>query len=207
MNLDNLFNIKDIIKQELLICKDLIENECFDDVNIFGNRIMENCLFSDEYRLFIFGLFIKEIAVLNLKIRSSKEPKAVQTVKTICLEFISKLVKALDGDEIDEQKIWTEFHLLRIKINEFLKNKSESMYYQENKRFSDSISINLIKYLSKERDLLYYKKFNNFFKGILNVLERIYRVHSGTLEFTLRFHYIRYLDCLYDYILIEHYTD
>ncbi|MHA1492096.1 MAG: hypothetical protein ACTSRI_20890 [Promethearchaeota archaeon] len=206
MSFEQLSNIKDIIKQELSICKVLLEEESFEQLNVFGNRIMENCLFSDDYRLFTFGLFIKEIALLNRNIISSKEPKAVQTVKTISSDFISKLEEALKESDFNEEKTWNEFHILNVRINELLKNKLEKKYYQENIEFTNLVSINLIKYLKDQQDTLYLK-YNHFFGGILNILDRMFRVHSGSIEFTLRSCFIKTIDRFYEYLLTEHYKE
>ena len=61
MNIEKKFDIKEIIRQEVNICGALFNNEDFKTLSITGNRIMENCIFSDDYRLFLPGFLIKEL--------------------------------------------------------------------------------------------------------------------------------------------------
>jgi len=98
MSFEYLTNITELVLQELDISIELLEKEKFDNLNIIGNRIMENCLFSKDYRLFLPGCFIKELALIYGKIFSSKEAKAFHSAKIIGKDYLNSLKKNLRSE-------------------------------------------------------------------------------------------------------------
>ena len=205
MNIEKKFDIKEIIRQEVNICGALFNNEDFKTLSITGNRIMENCIFSDDYRLFLPGFLIKELSLIYSSIFRSQEPKAFQTAKLVGNEFINFLKEILKKG-LDEELIWTKYHLFIIKIQEFLQSESEKKYYENNIEYSSYVLVYLIDFLKKNEEIL-YEEYNQILVTILSVLDRIFRAHSGSLEFTLINSYLKMLIRLYGYLLIKYYKE
>lgn len=202
MSIGNYSNFESVFGQELTICSELLKEDKFDTLNMMGNRIMENSLFSDDFRYFLAGYFIKEMSLVYQKVFSSTEPRAFQTSKIIGNELINSIADIFK-EEINEDLLWEKFHLFNVKIQEYLRDTNQQKFYQENHEFSELVIKQLLKFL-KENEVILYLKFNQFFAGIINVLERIFRAHSGRVEFTLVLSYIKSLDRLYDYLLVKY---
>lgn len=202
MSIENSYNIFSIIEQELDISIELLKNEKFNRLNIFGNRIMENCLFSNDYRLFLFGLYIKELALIYQKVFSTTEPKAFQSSKVFGLNLIDSLKESLTNG-INEELLWEKFHLFNVKIREYTMDDFEKKLYKENIDYSKFVIKALMNFLNENEDVI-YMKFTQIFGGIINILDRIFRTHSGILEFTLINSYLKMLDRYYDYLLIKY---
>lgn len=205
MNFEYLIDIKDVILQELDICIELLEKENFDTLNIIANRIMENCLFSKDHLIFLPGLFIKEITLVFSKIFSSKEAKAFHSSKIIGKDYINSLKEKFKS-EINEELIWTEYHLFLVKILQYFRYEYENKLYTDNIEFSKSVAKSIINYLCKNEEVLYLK-YNQFFSGIVNVLDRVFRVHSGTVEVTMIITYLKMFDRLYDYLILKYFEE
>ncbi len=205
MIIEKTFDIKEIIGQELNICADLLDNEDFNTLNIIGNRILENCLFSSDYRLFLPGLLIKELSLAYSNLFSSKEPKAFQTAKLIGIEFINYLKEFLKSD-LDETLLWSKYHIFNIKIQEYFQSEPEKRYYETNIDFSSNVLINLINFLKNNQEVL-YEEYNQILVTIISTLDRVFRVHSGSLEFTLVDSYLKMLIRLYQYLLIKYFKE
>ncbi len=203
MSIPNSYNIISVIEQELDISNELLNNENFNELNIMGNRIMENCLFSNDYRLFLYGFFIKELALTYQKVFSSTEPKAFQSSKVFGVDLIDSLKKNLTN-EINEEFLWEKFHLFNVKMREYLREDFEKKFYKENIEYSKFVVNSLMNFLFENEDVV-YMKFNQLFSGIINILDRIFRAHSGYLEFTLINSYLKMLDRYYDYLLVRYY--
>lgn len=203
MTFEDLRNILEIVTRELDISIELLDKENFDQLNIIGNRIMENCLFSEDYRLYLPGLFVKEIALSYNKIFSSREAKAFHSAKIIGKDYLKNLLKNIKS-ELNEELIWTEYHLFTVKILQYLRDDYENNLYTDNIEFSKSVIWNLMKFLQKNEEYLYLK-YNQLFGGIINILDRVFRVHSGTLGITMIKLYFKMLDRLYDYLILKYF--
>lgn len=201
MNTENFYN-KEILIQELSVSEFLLKNEEFDELNIIGNRIMENSLFSSEYRLSLSGFFIKELSFLYRKLFTSSEPKAFQTSKTLGENFIKKLINIIE-EELDEERLWMEYNVFRIKILDSLRTEYEKKYYQDNIKFSDHVAKYLMNFLKDNPEIPYIKN-SQVFIALNGIFERVFRVHSGSLSFTLIKSYIKMLENLNEYLLVKY---
>jgi hypothetical protein len=195
--------LKKVIQEELNIANALLTDEDFHNLNIVGNRIMENCLFANDYRLFLPGFFLKELALIYNRIFTNSKAVAFQTAKTLGQKFIDKVSEILEK-EIDENLLWEEFHIFRIKMRNYTKSESEKKFYTDNHEVSETALKYLMSYL-KEKESYLYVKYNQFFNAILNILDRTFRAHSGDLKLTLIFSYFKMLERLYEYLIVEYF--
>jgi hypothetical protein len=131
MTFEYLSNIREIILQELDICMELLEKEDFDNLNIIANRIMENSLFSNQILYFLPGCFIKDLTLIFRKIFSSKEAKAFHSSKVIGKDYINSLKERFSGN-VEEELVWTEYHLFRVKILQYSRDDYETKLYEDN---------------------------------------------------------------------------
>jgi len=87
---------------------------------------------------------------------------------------------------------------------QYFREDYENNFYSDRLEFSKSVTKSLIKYLHNNEDVLYLK-YNQFFSGIINILDRVFRVHSGSIEVTMIITYIKTLDRLYDYLILKYF--
>lgn len=190
-------SIHKAIKEDLEAALDAFRNDTFDFVNIIANRIMANAVFGTDTKIFLPGFFLKEIASTFGVLKTRKEPSAYSTAKSHGFKYVESLGKAVSS--IDEEQLWKEFHDFKDKMRKFEMNEFEEKSYSNNIDFTRNTFSWLLKHLSENKDLLFDSR-NLLFKGTLNEMERIFRVHSGGLPETTLIALIKAIDRYYDYV-------
>jgi len=180
------------------------END-FENMNIFANRAMANAIFSDDKKLVLPGFFMKELVGIfgTLEARKGREQPPFSTAKAIGVDYVDSLSKLLSEENLDEGRLWQEFHKVNVELRKFIMNPFEEKLYKEDISFTRHAFEWLVKYLENEKFTLLNPR-NQLLKGILNEMDRIFTVHSGALLDVHELLLIRALDRYYDYCRIAY---
>lgn len=175
------------------------END-FENMNIFANRSMANAILGEDKRLVLPGFFMKEFTIIfgSLEARGGREAPAFSIAKTRGLTFVQQLSQTISKEDFAEDTLWNEFHTANAELSGFLMSKFEEGTYKEDKIFSARAYKWLVDFLEKEKETL-LKPRNSLLKGVLNDMDRIFRIHGGALPETYAFSLVRALDRYYDY--------
>lgn len=187
-------DISSVIKQDIGAVYSAFKNEDFRNMNIFSNRIMSNALFSDDPKFTLIGFFLKDIALIYDAMKARKELATFTTAKSFGEVFLKSLKIE---DEIDEH--WKKYHEFCNSVREHTATIHEKKSYKEAIEFSHASFIWLLKLLEKDKELLLVGK-NQFARGILNEMNRIFRVHGGGIEEIYAVSLIRGLQLYYEYM-------
>lgn len=191
---------QDIFQQDLRAVKDALEKEDFDNLNIFANRITGNSyIFADKPRM-ICGLILKDMALTLLPLAQSKKSKSVTTAKALAAGFFKKLSDHAKG-EINTLYLWEEYHSFSNSVKRNLMDEHEDVSYKgEDSAFTHEGVMFLLKLLKTRKDALHQPECL-LFKGILNEISRLYKVHGGELSDEFAFFLITALDRCHEYVL------
>jgi len=174
------------------------END-FENMNIFANRSMADSIFGEDKRLVLPGFFMKELAtVFGLLEVRGKEQTAFSTAKTIGVNYVSFLSRLLREKGFEESELWQKFHEVNLELRKFVMSTVEGQTYKEDPEFTRYAFEWLVNYLKKKKETLFNPR-NLLLKGILNEMDRIFRVYGGVLLDTYTLSLVRALDRYYDY--------
>lgn len=186
-------NILQVIEQDVKATYSAFQADDFADMNLFSNRIMANAILGEDPRLTLLGFCLKEVARIYGRIKARKDLTTFATAKSLGDVYIRSI--NLKGD-INE--FWEQYHLFYNKIRQHQQDEHEKESYKENIQFTRFAFRWLIQKLSEDRDML-FKDHNQFVRGILSEMERIFRVHGGELVDLYSFSLVRALHLYYDY--------
>ena len=172
-------SLQKAVREDLKAAIEAFRNDSFDDTNIYANRIMANALFGDDVTLFLHGFFLKDVAHDFMMLKAKKEATAYSTAKSYGFKYIESLEKSFPSS--DPGNLWKEFHEYSDGIRKFLMSDFEEKSYSNNVEFTQSAFSWLVKYLKEHKDVLLDPR-NWLLEGVLNELDRIFRVHSGMLS-------------------------
>lgn len=193
-------NILEVVRSDIEASIKSFKNDDFENMNIFANRSMANAIFGENKKLILPGFFMKELTAIfgTLEARGGKEQTAFSTAKAMGVKYVNSLSKFLSEEDFKESELWLEFHRLNEELRKFLVIKYEEETYKENTGFTRHAFEWLIGYLENKKETLFNPR-NLLLKGVLNEMDRVFRVHSGTLLDTYVLSLVRALDRYYDY--------
>src|SRR6267143_437481 len=188
-----------IFKQDLKAIMNALGKDDFESLNIYANRIMSNAhIFKDSERM-ICGLLIKDLALTLYPLAVQKSPKPKSTAKALAAGFLRKIYD--QQENVSTENLWSEYHTFSNKVNDsLLKEHEESAYSGNNAEFTHAAVKILIKKLSQNKQKLCDPNCL-LFKGILNEISRLYKVHGGELSDEFAYALITALDRCYEYIV------
>ncbi|MBS7631644.1 hypothetical protein KEJ47_08800 [Candidatus Bathyarchaeota archaeon] len=193
------------IRQDIEAALRAFEREDFENLNIFANRIMADVVFSTEGKLALPGFFLKNIAFVYGNLKTRAPATSFSTAKSIGSRYLDSLGKLVAKSDFDENRLWQEYHEFSDKIRKFQMNEFEETSYKDNLDFTHHAIKWLIRYLDEKRDILFDPN-NVFLKGLLNEMDRIFRVHGGELIDTYAISLVTALDGYYDYFRLAYKT-
>jgi len=185
------------IEEDFKAAFEAFKSDSFGNMNIFSNRLMSNAIFNKNTKIFLPGFFMKDVATTFELLKTKQSPTAFSTAKSHGFSFIETLQKLLAS--LDEEQLWKEFHSFHNAVRKFEIDSFEEKTYSDNPEFTKAAFSWLLSYLKTNRNILFDSN-NLLLKGILNEMNRIFKVHSGVLSDTVIMSLIEALDRYYDYI-------
>ncbi len=174
----------------------------FDMMNIFANRLMANVVFGATPLLALAGFFAKDIAFTYGVLKRQGGDVAFSTAKSIGVAYLETLKSAIHCETPDEDKLWRNYHDLRSKLRGFALSEFETGAYTDDEEFAkDSVGW-LLKYLDGHKETLLNPN-NVLLKGIPNEIDRVFRVHGGSLVVTYAVSLLVALDRYYQYLVLS----
>jgi len=190
-------------RQDLLASIKALEEEDFRNMNIYSNRIMGNAIFGDNGKLALPGFFLKEIALVVGNIKTLKPTAPFSTAKTLATKYTNELFKQTNQPNFNEIDLWTQYHEFLNEIRKFtMDSLEEKAYTSPNQSFTREAFDWLISFLDKHKDILNSPK-NLLLKGIINEMNRLYKVHGVQLIDIYSMSLITALSRCNDYIEIS----
>lgn len=173
-----------IIKQDInAACKALEEDE-FDLMNIFANRITSNAYFIDNKRLTLPGVLIKEVAFDFISLRKIKGD--ISSIKSIGKDFCDRLKKLIHEENVEIIGMWKSFYEYKTKVRKLQVTKIEQNIYTDNIEFCDAVITKLVTSVNDEQLKKAVNGETRLIKGFINEIGRVISVH-GTKPSQLSF--------------------
>jgi len=168
-------NISRIIEQDIKAAHSAFSNDDFRLMNIYANRVMSNAILSDDPRLTLPGFFLKEAARIYGSIKAKKDLSTFSTAKSLGEVY-------LNGLKLDSSfgEMWQRYHDFFVRVLEHDTDEHEKKSYKADPEFTNFAFRFFIEKMSEDRDILYNVN-NQFLRGLLNEMDRIFRVHKGGL--------------------------
>lgn len=171
--------LEKVIAEDLKASVIAFKDDSFDNVNVFGNRIMSNAIFGENKKIFLPGFFLKDVGFAFGLLKVRKSPMAFSTAKAHGFSYVESLEKALES--FDEEQLWKSYQEYSDKIRKFETSEWEEKTYSNNVKFTNDAFKWLLSYLNTHKEVL-SEPLNNLIKGITNEMNRVYRVHSANLR-------------------------
>jgi len=190
-----------VIRQDIKVAKNVIDDEDFGMVNVIGNRIMSNLLVEGREELMIIGWMLKDLGGELGSIKERKEEEKLKDAIKSAKKHLDELGDMLVHKRTSASDLWDRYFDIEKKIRKTLLSKSEADEYKEEHEFSKKAAIMLIEHLHSNRELL-LKKNNRLISGVANDLSRIVNEHGGK-EAIIVYLVFRALDHYHRYLLYE----
>ena len=169
----------EILKQDLEAIIKAFKDDQYVLSNIFSNRLMANAIFQENYKLFLPGLFLKEISFNFEKLRQNPN-FPIETSKAKINGYIDFFFGNFN-ENLNEEDFWRNYFNCFSTIWKLQKDKIEESVYQENVEFTEDSFKKLLGFLNKHKLILLDRR-NNLLGGIINEMNRILRNHNSKLK-------------------------
>lgn len=186
--------LSQIIEQDVKATHLAFRDDDFTAMNMFANRVMANAILSEKPQLSLIGFFLKEMTRIYERIKAYEDLTTFATAKSLGETYI-KSIKL----ESEIKEFWEQYHHFYNRIRKHEQNKFEKESYEENVEFTGFAFRWLIEKLSEERNVLFNHN-NQFVRGIVNAMDRIYRVHLGNMVDLYAFSLVKALQLYSDYM-------
>ncbi|AFS83147.1 hypothetical protein [Candidatus Nitrosopumilus sediminis] len=169
------------LKQDLNLFLNSIDSNDFRTGNIIGNRIMSNAYLFEKQNYAIMGYFLKQICIDALSLKNRSDPDSLSPITSALKTFVKdKIFIQLDTQE-NLHELWKDYNNTVTKTrNSFLPPKEKELY-KVNPQFTNKAFKKIISLLLENRDSLKYPT-NNFFKGMLNEMNRIGKIYGTSIK-------------------------
>jgi len=162
-------NLQKIVQVNLEVAKAYLDQNKYDQINVIGNRILQDLYSMNERDLMAIGLILKEISFDLQQIRALSKGKPGGPVKKGSLKAILSedlknslpfakacLQTLIDGQNNTYLPIdsWQAYIKFEDGIRKYLTAPEERDFYFENPEFSKAASIHYLKFLLANEGLL-----------------------------------------------------
>lgn len=189
-----------VTAEDIKVAAEAFRLDDFEMLNILGNRIMSNCIYCEESKLALVGLFVKQLALTYLEVKAHF-PSHLPVAKSAGRDYLDSLNSF--SQTTDQTTLWQNFQKFTDTMRFNLISDEERHNYTEKPDFTASSFVWLLQYLTKERELLSDSNCV-ILKGILNEMGRIYNMHGGTLKEIYINCLVVALDRYFDYFRIRY---
>jgi len=165
--------ISQIIEQDVKAAYSAFRNDDFRLMNIYANRIMTNAIFDEKPQLTLIGFFLKGISRIYDRMKAYKDLTAFATAKSIGDTYIKSI-----NVESEIKEFWEEYDNFYNRIRKYEQDEYEKESYKDNAEFTHLTFRWLMEKLNKDKDVLFNRN-NQFVRGIVTEMDRIFRVHGG----------------------------
>jgi hypothetical protein len=190
-------NLNKVIAEDLKAAFASFKDDSFDNVNIFGNRIMANAIFGDDSKIFLPGFFVKDVGLTFLLLKARKSAMAFSTAKSYGFSYVESLIKALEN--LNEEQLWKDYQEFNNKIRKFEMSEWEEKTYTDDEEFTTESFKWLLSYLNSHKETFSIPT-NSIIKGTINEMERIEKVHGAKIRDLILLQLMIALDRNYEYV-------
>jgi len=204
----NVSLIIDILKQDLRVAENAINEKSFGMVGVVGNRIMSNLL-ADESKtkeLMLIGWIVKEMGGELETIKRSKDESKITNSTKIAKESLEKIVTMLSKKGYGNNELWGIYFDLEKKMRDLILSKLEDKIYNRKPEFTREITLVFLQHFLANKDLL-LKQNAQLTKGILNDLARVTNEHGATEAEYILYIVFKAFDLYSDYVLYSETLD
>ncbi len=194
-----------VIRQDIKVARNAINDKDFGMVNVIGNRIMSNLLVEGREELMIIGWMLKDLGGELSGIKERKEEGKLEDAIKSAKEHLDELGDMLVHKRTSASDLWDRYFDIEKKIRKDILSKSEADEYKEEHEFSKKAAIMLIEHLHSNREIL-LKKNNQLIPSVANDLSRVVNEH-GSNEAIIVYLVFRALDLYYRYLMYEEGVD
>jgi hypothetical protein len=149
------------------------------------------------------GFFLKDLA-LSFGIIQARRGTALHTAKVVGNRHLKSLEKMVDTGKMNDKEFWELFYKSCLDLRVFLRSDFEKEAYpSDDPEFSHAAFVWLLNYLKQRKTVLLDPR-NLLFKGVINEMDRIFKVHGGFQSEIYAISMLKALDRYYDYFRRAH---
>lgn len=177
----NLSLIIDVLKQDIKVAENAINEKDFGMVGTIGNRIMANLLAdkSKTKELVLIGWILKEVGGELEVVKRFKDSSKLDNSTKIAKDTLKQIETTLSKKEYSANRLWGIYFDWEKDIREHILSKLEDKTYTKKVEFTREILLVLLDHFLTNKDLL-LKQNAQLTKGILNDLTRVINEHGAT---------------------------
>lgn len=187
------------LQQDLKAIVLALEEDDFENTNIFANRLMSDASILNDHKHMLIGFFLKDVALEMMELTAMKPATALATAKAHATMFVSSMKQHANKENFAEGEIWDEYVVLMDKLRKYHLTQHEQKAYADDKEFTHKIAAWLLQYLRRAQNLLLENK-SQLLKGMLNELGRTYRVFGAEKPDIIFLSLLTALDRVCDYV-------
>lgn len=120
-----------VIRQDLKVARNAINDKEFGMVNVIGNRIMSNLLVEGREELMIIGWMLKDLGGELGGINERKEEEKLKDAIKLAKEHLDELGDMLVHKRTSASDLWDRYFDIEKKIRKDLLSKLEDSEYKE----------------------------------------------------------------------------
>ena len=143
-----------VIRQDIKVARNAIDEKEFGMVTTIGNRIMSNLLVEGREELMIIGWMLKDLGGELGGIKERKEEEKLEDATKSAKEHLDELGNMLMQKRTSASDLWDRYFDIEKKIRKTLLSKLEDDEYKEEHEFSKKATIMLLEHFHSNRELL-----------------------------------------------------
>lgn len=174
------------------------EQDDYENMNIFANRVMSNAIVEDNGKFLVIGFLLKDAAIEMMELTARKQASALATAKALVMKFVEKMDQLARSEDFKEDEIWSEYVDLSERIRKFHLLPIEEKSYSDHHEFTRKVTEWILEHVEKNREILLESR-NQLLTGALNELGRVYRIHGADKREIIILSLFTALDRVYDY--------
>jgi hypothetical protein len=188
----------ELLQQDLRAAALALEQDDYENMNIFANRIMSDGAILSDKKFLLIGFLAKDVAVEMIELTTTRKPSALATAKAHANMLVSRMKAYATQEGFARQDIWKDYVDFCDRIRKFHLMPIEEKAYTDDKDLTKQVAAWVLDCLQRNQDSLLDPK-NQLLKGLLNELGRTYRVHGAEEREITLLSLLTALDRLYDY--------
>ncbi len=193
--------IIDVLRQDLKVAENAINENDFGFVGVIGNRIMSNLL-ADESKtkeFMLIGWILKDISGELETVKRLKDTTKLASSTKIAKEYLEKIGAMLSKKAYGDKELWQLYFDLEKNMRDNLLSKLEDKSYTRKPEFTRKITLVYLQHFLANKDLL-LKQNALLTKGILNDLARNINEHGATQAEHIIYIVFKAFDLYFDYV-------
>jgi hypothetical protein len=188
-----------LIDQDIEVAINYVKKKNFENVNVIGNRVLQNFFALDNKEMIIIGLILKEMSndLQTVNSIGKSKSKSLPTCQNFAQEALNSIKESLS--EYNSSKIWDDYIFFKENVRKYLLSVEERDVYVVNDQFSTLAIKKYLDILLENKELLLNRNIAPL--SVTRVeIGTLFNTHGGTVT-VLVYTCIRAFEHVYKFAL------